>query len=64
MIPYDVARCNGKHCVARYRCERYTSPARPNGWQAYFEPTLVGPEGCEMLIANHARKTERGNDRD
>ena len=64
MIPYDVARCNGKGCTARYRCARYTSPGDPIGWQTYIAPALVGPDGCESLIDNNARKTERDDDRD
>ena len=64
MILYDVARCEGKNCVARDRCARKTVPGNPNGWQTYIAPALIGPDGCEKFIANNARKTGRGNDND
>ena len=55
-IPFDVARCAGKNCTARYYCARHTSPGRPIGHQTHIEPVRIGPTGCEMRIDNNRQK--------
>ena len=56
-LPYDIERCTGEACPARYDCARYTSPGEPSGRQPMAQPEHVGPEGCRKKIDNGRRQT-------
>jgi len=53
-LPYDYSRCTGSQCAIKETCARYTSPARPGGWQSFSD--FSKSEACTHFIANEEIK--------
>ena len=52
VLPYDYSRCAASSCDVKEQCARFTSPVRPDGWQAFTDFSKGDQGACSDFISN------------